>query len=159
MFLINWIWASLSIVVIAALHWSIRYREIESRWGDLHSGVVFERARRALLRLEQEAYHPKNWAAHVMALSGTGWTRPHIPIYGHWLTSGHGILTLAQVVSGDIEEHAERRKRYESILRGLLSPRKNCKPFRPSPSTSSCPTELNRCCSAMVSAGCSPTPF
>ena len=121
MILINWLWAFISIAFIGVLHWYIRSREIESRWGDLQSGVVFERARRALLRLEQEAYHPKNWRPIVMALSGTGWTRPHIPIYGHWLTSGHGILTLAQVVSGDIEEHAERRKRYESILRAFIA--------------------------------------
>lgn len=121
MILINWLWAVISIAFIAILHWYIRSREIESRWGDLQSGVVFERARRALLKLEQEAYHPKNWRTIVIALSGTGWTRPHIPIYGHWLTSGHGILTLAQVVTGDIEKHAERRKRYESMLRSFIA--------------------------------------
>lgn len=121
MLLINWAWALGSIGVIAALHWFIRSREIRSRWGDLQSGVIFERARRALLRLQDEAYHPKNWRPVVMALSGSGWTRPHIPIYGHWLTSGHGILTLAQVVTGDIEEHAERRERYESLLRNFIA--------------------------------------
>ncbi len=121
MFLINWVWALVSIGFIAALHWFIRWREIESRWGDLQSGVVFERARRALLRLEQEAYHPKNWRPIVMALSGSGWTRAYIPIYGHWLTAGHGILTLAHVVTGDIEDHAERRKRYEKVLRSFIA--------------------------------------
>jgi amino acid transporter len=121
MFLINWIWASLSIVLIAALHWSIRYREIESRWGDLHSGVAFERARRSLLRLEQEAYHPKNWRPVILALSCTGWTRPHIAIYGHWLTSGHGILSIAHIVAGDIEKHAERRDKFEATLRSFIA--------------------------------------
>ncbi len=121
MFLINWIWATISIVVIGFLHWFIRYREIESRWGDLQSGMIFERARKSLLRLEQEVYHPRNWRPIVMALSGTGWTRPHIPIYGHWLTSGHGILTLAHVVSGDLEDHAERRDQYENTLRTFIA--------------------------------------
>ncbi len=121
MFLINWVWAIVSIAFIAGLHWFIRSKEIESRWGDLQSGVIFERARKALLRLEEEAYHPKNWRPVIMALSGTGWTRSHIPIYGHWLTSGHGILTLAHVVSGDIEDHAERRDRYEKILRNFIA--------------------------------------
>ncbi len=124
MFLINWIWATISIVVIAALHWFIRFREIESRWGDLQSGVIFERARKALLKLEDEVYHAKNWRPIVMALSGTGWTRPHIPIYGHWLTSGHGILTLAHVVSGDLEDHAERREQYEKTLRSFIAKEK-----------------------------------
>ena len=121
MFLINWVWALVSIGFIAGLHWFIRSREIQSRWGDVQSGVVFERARRSLLRLESEAYHPKNWRPVIMALSGTGWTRWHIPIYGHWLTSGHGILTLAHVVSGDIEDHAERRDKYEKVLRSFIA--------------------------------------
>lgn len=121
MFLINWVWALVSILFIAALHWFIRYREVESRWGDLRSGMIFERARKSLLKLESEVYHPKNWRPILMALSGTGWTRPHIPIYGHWLTSGHGILTLAQVVTGDVEEHAERRERYEAMLRNFIA--------------------------------------
>ena len=121
MFLINWVWAAISIGFIAGLHWFIRSREIESRWGDLQSGVVFERARKALLKLEEESYHSKNWRPVIMALSGTGWTRSHIPIYGHWLTSGHGILTLAQVVSADIEDHAERREQYEKMLRIFIA--------------------------------------
>jgi amino acid transporter len=121
MFLINWVWATVSIAFIAALHWFIRWKEIESRWGDLQSGVAFERARKSLLRLEAEAYHPKNWRPVIMALSGSGWTRSHIPIYGYWLTSGHGILTLAHVVSGDIEDHAERRDQYEKILRNFIA--------------------------------------
>ena len=121
MFLINWLWALVSILFIALLHWYIRWREVETRWGDLQSGLIFERARKSLLKLEEEVYHPKNWRPIIMALSGTGWTRPHIPIYGHWLTSGQGILTLAHVVTGGIEDHAERRDRYEKLLRTFIA--------------------------------------
>lgn len=121
MFLINWVWASISIVFIATLHWFIRWREIESRWGDLQSGVAFEQARRALWRLEEQAYHPKNWRPIIIALSGTGWTRPYIPIYGHWLTSGHGILTLAHVVTGQTDDHVRRREQYEKALRSFIT--------------------------------------
>ena len=120
MFLINWLWATVSLLFIAAIYWYIRSKELQARWGDLQSGVIFERARKALLKLENEVYHPKNWRPIVMALSGTGWTRPHIPIYGHWLTSGHGILTLAHVVSGDLEELSLRRDRYEKLLRSFI---------------------------------------
>lgn len=121
MFLISWLWAAVSIIAIMLLTWFIRWREIESRWGDLQRGVIFERARRSLLKLEEEVYHSKNWRPVVMALSGSGWTRAHIPIYGHWLTAGHGILTLAQVVTGDIEDHAERRDNYEALLRKFIA--------------------------------------
>jgi amino acid transporter len=120
MFLINWAWAVASIALIALLHWYIRFREIEGRWGDINSGVAFERARRSLLRLEQEAYHPKNWRPLVLALSGSGWTRPRLAIYGHWLTAGHGILTLAQVLQGETKDHAERQAAYEKTLRQFI---------------------------------------
>jgi hypothetical protein len=56
----------------------------------------------------------------VLALSGTGWTRPHLAIYGHWLTAGRGILTLAHVVHGDVEDHAERQAVYEKTLRQFI---------------------------------------
>lgn len=121
MFLINWVWASVSIILMAGLYGYIRSQEIRTRWGDLSSGVIFERARQNLLQLEQRRYHPKNWRPIILALSGTGWTRPHIPVYAHWLTSGHGILSLAHVVMGDIEDHAERRDKFESSLRSFIA--------------------------------------
>lgn len=120
MFLISWVSATVSLVVIAALVWYIRSREIESRWGDLQSGVAFERARKSLLRLEQEAYHPKNWRPVILALSGTAWNRPHLAISGHWLTAGNGILSLAHVVTGNIDEYAERRDKFEATMRTFI---------------------------------------
>ena len=121
MFLINWAFALLAIATIALLCWSIQAREVEARWGDLQSGVAFERARRALLRLEQEQYHPKNWRPSILALSGTAWSRPHLAQYGHWLTAGHGVLSLSHVVTGDVEELASRRESYEKTLRTFVN--------------------------------------
>ena len=120
MFLLNWIWATISILTIAGLHWYIKFREIESRWGDLGSGVIFERSRKNLLRLEQEVYHPKNWRPIILALSGSAWTRPHLAIYGYWLTAGHGILSLGHIVTGNIEDYAERRDAFEMTLRKFI---------------------------------------
>lgn len=121
MLLINWQWAVIALGVIGAIYAYIQFMEIEARWGDLQGGVVFERARRALLRLEVEAYHPKNWRPVMLALSSSAWSRPQMAIYGEWLTAGHGVLTLAQVVKGDVEDHAERQQRYENALRGFIA--------------------------------------
>lgn len=121
MFFMNPLWAAISIAVIAGLHRFIKYREIKSRWGDLQSGAAFEKARKALLRLEEEVYHPKNWRPAILALSGTAWSRPHVAIYGRWLTAGHGVLTMAHIVTGDVEELAERRDRFEASLRSFIT--------------------------------------
>jgi hypothetical protein len=120
MFCIDWLWASVSIVLISLLHWRIGRSEIETRWGDLQSGLLFERTRKNLLKLEEELYHPKNWRPIILVLSGAGWNRPHLAVYGHWFTSGHGILTLGQVIQGEVEDRLERRSNQERILHSFI---------------------------------------
>ncbi len=121
MLLINWAWAIGSMVVIGAIYGYIKYHEIEARWGDLQGGIIFERARRALLRLEETTYHAKNWRPILLAMSSSSWNRPYLAIYGHWLSAGRGILTLAQVVCGDVDKLAERRDSYERALRKFIA--------------------------------------
>ncbi|MEZ6038514.1 MAG: amino acid permease [Planctomycetota bacterium] len=120
MFLIDWLWATIAIVLITSLTSWISFREIESRWGDVHSGLAFERARTSLLRLETQAYHPKNWRPVILAMSGSTWTRPHVAIYGHWLTAGNGILSLAHVVTADVDDYAVRRDKFEATMRSFI---------------------------------------
>jgi amino acid transporter len=61
MLLMDAVWAIVSLLAMAGLYWAIRRIGIRARWGDVHSGVAFERARRALLKLEEQPIHPKNW--------------------------------------------------------------------------------------------------
>jgi amino acid transporter len=116
MLLIDWKWAVVSMVLMAAIHNWIGRREIEARWGDISSGLLFERTRKNLLKLEEQLYHPKNWRPIILALSGATWDRPHLAVYGHWLTNGHGILLLGQVIHGDIENRIDRIQGQEEIL-------------------------------------------
>ncbi len=120
MFLIDWRWALASIAAMAMLHQHITRKEVEARWGDLQSGLLYERTRRNLLKLEAQMYHPKNWRPSILALSGAGWDRPQLAVYGHWFTSGHGILTLGQVIQGEIEDRLERRVAQERILHDFI---------------------------------------
>ncbi len=120
MFLISPVWAGVSIAAMVVLHWYISRKEIESRWGDLQSGLLFERTRKNLLRLEDQLYHPKNWRPIILALSGGGWSRPHLAVYGHWFTTGHGILTLGQVIQGEVEDRLKRRENQERILHDFI---------------------------------------
>ena len=120
MFLMDWIWAAVSIVLMGLLYGYISRQEIQARWGDLHSGLLFERTRQNLLRLEDELYHPKNWRPIIVAFSGASWNRPHLALYGHWFASGHGLLTLAQVIQGDVDDRWERRANQERILHHFI---------------------------------------
>ncbi|HEX9793554.1 MAG TPA: amino acid permease, partial [Planctomycetota bacterium] len=82
MFLISPLWATVAVAAMGVLHWSIARREVLAAWGDVRGGTAFERARRSLLKLEVETFHPKNWRPHVLALSGGAWNRVHLAVYG-----------------------------------------------------------------------------
>lgn len=120
MVVISWAWALVAIVGMAGLYWLIAKREIEANWGDLRSGVAFERARRNLAILEEQLYHPKNWRPMLLTMSGAAASRRNLAVIGHWLTAGHGIQTLGQVIEGDIGQHLERRKNQREVLRGFI---------------------------------------
>lgn len=120
MFLMSPTWAAAAMMVMFALYKSISMLSIRSGWGDLQSGILFARTRRNLLKLEEEFYHPKNWRPTVLALYGLIGQRDHLAVYGHWLTSGRGILTLAHVISGDVDGLAERRRNQEQLLRRFI---------------------------------------
>ena len=121
MFLINPLWAAVAIIVLALLQYYVSRRDVITTWGDAQSGAAFERARRALLRLEKDAFHPKNWRPSIIAFSGGAWSRVHLAVYGYWLTASRGVLTLAQVISGDVDAHLERRRNQEAALRRFIA--------------------------------------
>lgn len=117
MFLMNVLWALSAIVIMIAVYALVSRAEVIAAWGDLASGLAFQRARVALLRLEKERYHPKNWRPSILALSGGAWSRNHLAEYACWLSAGRGVVSLAQVLFGDVEDLFVRRNEAERLLR------------------------------------------
>jgi amino acid transporter len=121
MILMDAAWAIVSLVAMAALYWAIRRIGIHARWGDVRSGMAFERARQALLSLEREPMHPKNWRPVILALGAASAGRRRIAQYGHWLTAGRGVLSLGQVVGEAGEDRLERIHSVERLMRQTIS--------------------------------------
>jgi len=121
MVLISPLWASLAILLMGGLHWMLARRRIETAWGDVRSGAAFDRARRDLLRLEEERYHPKNWRPSILALSGGAGARDSLAVWGHWLCAGRGLLSLGQVISGNVDDLVERRRAQRRTLRAYIA--------------------------------------
>jgi amino acid transporter len=120
MLLMNPLWAIASVAAIGLLFVLISRAEILTRWGDIGSGVAFEKARKALLKLEAEYFHPKNWRPAIIALSGGTWSRCHLAEYAQWIAGGHGIVTLAQLMPDIVENYIERRRDAERRLRKFI---------------------------------------
>ncbi len=114
------VWAAGALIAVGSLYATIRAIGVRARWGDVRSGVAFERARKALLRLEREPIHPKNWRPIVLALSGAS-GRHQIAEYGYWLTAGRGVLSIGQIIPGDVDDRLERRYQAERMLRQSIS--------------------------------------
>ena len=45
MVLLNWQWAVVSAAIMATIYFLIYRKQVQSRWGDLSSGYLFERTR------------------------------------------------------------------------------------------------------------------
>ena len=114
------LWAAAAVAAMWGIFRYLSGARVSSRWGDVQSGVALEQARRALLRLEEESYHPKNWRPMILALSGGVWNRYHLAEYGYWLTARRGLLTFAQVATGDVEDHIELHERHQRRLRHFI---------------------------------------
>ncbi|MGD9611402.1 MAG: amino acid permease [Kiritimatiellia bacterium] len=120
MFLINAVWAAVASGLAGLLYFLIARAEILVQWGDLDSGLAYQRARNALLRLELERYHPKNWRPSILALSGGAYNRLHLAEYAAWLTADSGIVSIGQIIRGDLDQLWERRREAEILLRKFI---------------------------------------
>ncbi len=124
MMLIDWRWAIMASGIVVAMHWYLSRVELSADWGNLQSGLLFERTRRNLMKLEDELYHPKNWRPFVLALSGTGFSRLYLVVFGSWLSSDTGVLTLGQVIPGELDDRHQRRVSQEKILHAMIKENK-----------------------------------
>lgn len=120
MVLINPLWATVAMILAGGLFYYIERSEILVQWGDLQSGLAFKQARKALLRLENEKFHPKNWRPSILALSGGTWNRLHLLQYACALSAGKGIVSLAQVIIGNLDEHSVRQQEAEKTMRKFI---------------------------------------
>lgn len=120
MFLINVIGALVAIALASLMYYLILRSEILVQWGDMNSGLAFQRARASLLRLEQEKYHPKNWRPSILVLSGGRWNRANLLHYACALSAERGIVSLAQIISGELEDRFVRRAEAERLMRKFI---------------------------------------
>ncbi len=120
MFLIDPLWAALALGLCGGLYWAIARAEILVQWGDVDSGLAYQRARNALLRLQRESYHPKNWRPSILVLSGGAYNRLHLAEYACWFTAGNGMVSIAQLIRGELVDLVERRHEAENLLRRFI---------------------------------------
>ncbi len=125
MFLIN-PWATVvAIVVSFGIFFYLEQRSLSHTWGDVRSGLWFTLARYALLNLENQTWHRKNWRPNILVFTGRPHNREQLVQLADWLSRGKGIVTFSQLIIGDVEEIAGRNLRTAARkhIRGYIQER------------------------------------
>lgn len=108
MFLINASATVVAIVISYGIYFMLQRRSLERTWGDVRSGIWFSVARQALLFLEGERWHIKNWRPNLMVFTGQPHNREQLVEVSRWLSLGQGLVTFFQLLVGDVETLAGR---------------------------------------------------
>ncbi len=106
MFLIHPLATVIAVIVSYGIYFMLKRRSIESTWGDVRSGMWFSLARAALLQLETQRWHVKNWRPNILVFTGQPYNREQLVQLAEWLSRGHGIVTFFQLLVGDVNRLA-----------------------------------------------------
>lgn len=118
--LINTTAALVSLVLITGVFFFISRRVLETSFGDARRGFFFERARANLRHLDEYPQDPKNWRPITLALSGNPKSRLTLMWYATWLVSGRGIVSMVNVIEGEVHEKVEEREAVQRELEEYL---------------------------------------
>lgn len=69
MFIVKWYYAIVAICLAACIYKYIEFKGAEKEWGDGLRGLSMSAARYALLKLEEEPPHVKNWRPQLLVLA------------------------------------------------------------------------------------------
>jgi len=110
----------IALVMIGALYAYMSRRSYITTFGDARRGFIYATISRYLLRLREFRPHPKNWRPTILILSGKPQTRLNLILYGVWLEAGRGIVTVAQLMMGELAASHDRRKEALAALREFI---------------------------------------
>ena len=102
--------AIIAMLVIGGIFFYISRRVLSMAFGDARRGFYYTRVRNRLLQLASQPPDSKNWRPTVLVLSGNPETRLTLVRYALWLGSQRGLVTLAEILKGNVEDLARLRE-------------------------------------------------
>jgi len=109
--------AFFAFAAIVGIYFYVQRTLMASNFGDARRGFYYSRIRTNLKLLAETTNHPKNWRPTSLIFSDTPQAELMTTRFAHWITGTRGIVILAQVVEGAIEENREKYLRLKKNLR------------------------------------------
>ncbi len=119
--LIDAVAAIVAVVLVALIYATLSRKILKVRFGDARWGFVFSRVRANLLKLSTMPSHPKNWRPIVLVLTGKPEDRLTMVAFALWIGAERGLVTLARVLVGELDELARPRETAISQLNKFLA--------------------------------------
>ena len=99
MFLMDWMTAILTFVIICVLYMWIHYRKPEANWGSSTQAAVFVNALKSVQTLTDTPEHVKNFRPKLLVLSGNPTHRIPLIDFGNLITKKLSLLVCSHVVT------------------------------------------------------------
>ncbi|HSH68796.1 MAG TPA: hypothetical protein VK997_02680, partial [Deferrisomatales bacterium] len=97
--------ASAAAVTIELLLWfGLRRKERQADWGDVREGMYEAILRWALVRLSRRPLTARNWRPHLLVFVERMERRLELVRYGDWLSQRRGVVTVCELLVGDLFE-------------------------------------------------------
>ncbi len=121
MLLINPLASLVAVLVIFALWMLLRRRERREAWGDVRRDLFEATIRWALVHLARRPMTARNWRPHVLVFVSNIDRRLPLVRYGAWFSQGRGVVTVCELVVGDLlrleMDIPERARHMNEVLR------------------------------------------
>lgn len=107
--------------ILAILFFFLRRRFLQTRFGDARWGFGFSRLRETLYQLAKMPASPKNWRPNVLVMIGNPDERYTLAMYALWIGASRGMVTMARVLVGKLDERLNHRKTAIDQLNSFLA--------------------------------------
>ena len=115
--LIDYTNALIAFAVLCVLIWYLRRRDMNISFGDARRGYLYTRSRKSLFALQNFHDDDRNWRPSILVLSGNPSKSRTLITYADRLNAGKGIVTVANVLKGSMEElHQQREDAVKQLL-------------------------------------------
>ncbi|CAB1461138.1 unnamed protein product [Pleuronectes platessa] len=128
MFICSWYYAIVAMVIAGSIYKYIEFAGAEKEWGDGIRGLSLSAARYALMRLDEEPPHTKNWRPQLLVLVSTdseqNVEQPRLLSLTNQLKAGKGLTIVGTALEGTYLENYSQTQKAEQALHKLMETEK-----------------------------------
>lgn len=96
--------AFFAVILLYGLFRYVRNKELKMTFGDARRGFIFSNIRDNLLKLSTMTEDSRNWRPTILVFSGNPASREALATYAVWFEAGRGIVIMANVLQGSLNE-------------------------------------------------------